>query len=244
MDRVSIDSGRIFAELKELPTITDAEPSLTGTAVTRVVFAPRDLEARAWLRRLAEEAGFSVRVDPVGNTFVRLEGAEPALAAVAIGSHIDAIPHAGMYDGTVGVLGGLEALRSIQCSDLKPRRLIELILFTSEEPTRFGVGCLGSRMLSGTLTPVDAAALKDPDGASLEEVRTAAGFSGLPMHITPLLSFTLSRVHCSNAPTSRSALSLRSPLLRVTASRSRAWGPTRARSSCPTVATPFAPQPS
>ena len=80
-------------------------------------------------------------------------GAEPALPAVATGSHIDAIPHSGRYDGTVGVLGALEAIRALQDAGFRPRRSIELILFTSEEPTRFGIGCLGSRLLSGTLDP-------------------------------------------------------------------------------------------
>ena len=61
-----------------------------------------------------------------------------------------------MYDGTVGVLGGLEAIRALQASGFTPKRSIELILFTSEEPTRFGLGCLGSRILSGALTPDDA----------------------------------------------------------------------------------------
>ncbi len=119
--------------------------------MTRVVFTERDLEARAYLRALAEAAGLSVRVDAVGNTFFRWEGSEPELPAVATGSHIDAIPNAGMYDGTVGVLGGLEAIRALQAEGFRPRRSIELILFTSEEPTRFGIGCLGSRLMSGAL---------------------------------------------------------------------------------------------
>src|SRR5260221_4212089 len=72
--------------------------------------------------------------------------------AVGTVSPIVAIPNAGKYDGVVGVLGGLEAIRALQRSDFCPTRSIELILFTSEEPTRFGIGCLGSRILSGTFT--------------------------------------------------------------------------------------------
>ena len=71
---------------------------------------------------------------------------------VGTGSHIDAIPNAGKYDGVVGVLGGLEAIRALQQSGFRPRHSIELLIFTSEEPTRFGIGCLGSRLLSGTLS--------------------------------------------------------------------------------------------
>jgi ureidoglycolate amidohydrolase len=87
-----------------------------------------------------------------------------------------------MYDGTVGVLGGLEAIRALQRSGLRPRRSIELVLLTSEEPTRFGIGCLGSRLISGTLDPARADALngaqRGSEDETLAQVRTAAGFTG------------------------------------------------------------------
>jgi N-carbamoyl-L-amino-acid hydrolase len=90
---------------------------------------------------------------------------------------MDAIPNAGKYDGVVGVLGGLEAIRSLQRGGFRPKHSIELLMFTSEEPTRFGIGCLGSRMLSGTMTPDAARKLVDKDGASLETVRSSAGYN-------------------------------------------------------------------
>src|SRR5262249_18959238 len=101
-----------------------------------------------------------------------------AAPAVGTGSHIDAIPNAGKYDGVVGVLGGLEAIRALQSAGFRPKRSIELLIFTSEEPTRFGVGCLGSRMLAGVLSAESAAKLHDTNGESLEEVRRKAGFDG------------------------------------------------------------------
>ena len=119
-----------------------------------------------------------MREDAVGNTFARWQGADRDAAAVGTGSHIDAIPHSGRYDGTVGVLGGLEAIRALQRAGYKPRRSIELLLFTSEEPTRFGIGCLGSRLLAGTLPASVDGTLRDGEGKSLREVRTGAGFSG------------------------------------------------------------------
>jgi ureidoglycolate amidohydrolase len=176
--QIQIDQSRLLNELNTLATFTDAEPAIDGTAVTRIVFSPDDLRARAWLKDLATTEGFSIREDAVGNIFIRWPGTEPDLHAVATGSHTDAIPHAGMYDGTVGVLGGLEAMRALKRIGLQPRRSIELILFTSEEPTRFGIGCLGSRLLSGTLNPDRADALQDKDGAPLSIVRIAAGFVG------------------------------------------------------------------
>ncbi len=176
--QIQVDQARILTELQTLATLTDAEPAENGTAVTRVVFSADDLRARAWLKKLAIAEGFEIRDDAVGNIFIRWVGTEPNLPAVATGSHTDAIPHAGMYDGTVGVLGGLEAMRALKRSGLRPRRSIELVMFTSEEPTRFGIGCIGSRLLSGTLDPNRADALQDEDEAHLSAVRTAVGFAG------------------------------------------------------------------
>jgi ureidoglycolate amidohydrolase len=180
--QIQIDEARLLDELNTLATFTDAEPSNEGTAVTRIVFTPDDLRARAWLKDLATAEGFTIREDAVGNTFIRWTGTEPDLPAVATGSHTDAIPHAGMYDGTVGVLGGLEAMRALKRSGLQPRRSIELVMLTSEEPTRFGIGCIGSRLMSGTLDATRADSLpdlrrKDDEEATLATVRTAAGFS-------------------------------------------------------------------
>ncbi len=146
--------------------------------VTRVVFSPADRQARAYVNGLFEQAGLQVRSDAVGNTFARWIGADPKLAAVGTGSHIDAIPNAGKYDGVVGVLGALEAVRSLQRAGFQPKRSIEILLFTAEEPTRFGIGCLGSRMLSETLSAAAANKLRDADNRSLDELRTEAGFSG------------------------------------------------------------------
>jgi N-carbamoyl-L-amino-acid hydrolase len=152
-----------------------SEPS---PVVTRVVFSPADQQARAYVNDLFEKAGLHVRSDAVGNTFARWIGGEPELPTVGTGSHIDAILNAGKYDGVVGVLGALEAIRTLQRAGFQPKRSIEILLFTAEEPTRFGIGCLGSRMLSGTLTSVAAHKFRDADNRSLDELRTAAGFSG------------------------------------------------------------------
>ena len=170
----SIDGGRLTQEIDELATISEHP----APAVTRVLFSKEDMAARAWFKARCEEAGLTLRTDPVGNMFARWHGSDPSLAAVGTGSHADAIPGAGKYDGVVGVLGGLEAIRSLKRLGHKPRRSIELILFTAEEPTRFGIGCLGSRLLGGATSPDDAAALKDPDGRSLEDWRKSAGCSG------------------------------------------------------------------
>ena len=179
---IGVDSDRLAGELEQLARFTSVEQPAQGTAVTRVVFTDDDMRARAWLKELAGGEGLAIREDAVGNAFFRWTGSDPELPAVATGSHMDAIPHAGMYDGTVGVLGGLEAIRALKRSGLTPRRSIELVLLTSEEPTRFGIGCLGSRLLSGTLDPERADRLRGTrrghEDETLVQVRTAAGFSG------------------------------------------------------------------
>jgi ureidoglycolate amidohydrolase len=172
--RLQPDPDRIASELAALAAISDAP----APAVTRIVFTETDLRARAYLKQLCADAGLAVREDAVGNTFARWHGSDPSLPPVMTGSHVDAIPNAGAYDGTVGVLGGLEAIRTLQREGYRPRRPIDLLIFTSEEPTRFGIGCLGSRLLSGSLDPSAGDRLKDAAGQSLNTVRAAAGFAG------------------------------------------------------------------
>jgi ureidoglycolate amidohydrolase len=171
---LEIDRARLLSEIDALASFSDSE----APAVTRIVFTPADLKARAWMKARCEEAKLAVRHDAVGNTFARWNGSDPMAPVVGTGSHIDAIPNAGKYDGVVGVVGGLEAIRALQRCGFRPRHSIELLIFTAEEPTRFGIGCLGSRLLSGALSSDAARKLTDKDGATLDEVRCGAGFTG------------------------------------------------------------------
>lgn len=170
---LAINRGRLLGEIEEISRISDVPPP----AVTRVVYTPIDMRTRRYLQGLADAAELAWSEDALGNWFVRLPGTEPELPAVATGSHTDAIPYAGRFDGTVGVLGGLEILRTVKERGLQHRRNLELIMFTAEEPTRFGVGCLGSRALVGSF-PLDAMrALRDDEGVSLDQARAAAGYA-------------------------------------------------------------------
>jgi ureidoglycolate amidohydrolase len=171
---MQINRDRLAADLETLASFSDDTPP----GISRLVFADADQRSRVWLKSQCSDAGLAVREDAVGNMFARWVGARPQLAAIGTGSHIDAIPHSGKFDGTVGVLGGLEAIRALQQSGFQPQRSIELLLFTSEEPTRFGLGCLGSRMLSGGLNSDADTRLKDAEGSTLAQLRAAAGFQG------------------------------------------------------------------
>lgn len=170
---MQIDLGRVMSNLGTLSGFS----SVLSPAVTRVLWTIEDMAMRAWLKNLAVSAGLSWREDALGNTFIRLEGSDASLGAIGTGSHCDAIPFSGRYDGTVGVLGGLEALMAIAMSGVKPRRSLELLMFTAEEPTRFGLGCLGSRAMSGAMTLEAMRGLKDADGVTLEAARGNAGYN-------------------------------------------------------------------
>jgi ureidoglycolate amidohydrolase len=171
---LAIDRERLVSEIEAVSAFSDAEPP----AVTRIVFTPTDLEARQWMKARCEEAGLAVRVDAIGNTFARWIGSDATAPVVGTGSHIDAIPNAGKYDGVVGVLGGLEAIRALRRAGFCPKHSIELLIFTSEEPTRFGIGCLGSRLLSGSLSAEAAEKLTDNQGVSVDQARRQAGLTG------------------------------------------------------------------
>ena len=179
--KLAIHRQRLASELDALGEISQEPPPI----VTRVVFTEADIRGREFVKGLCHEAGLTIREDAVGNTFARWLGSDPATAPVATGSHIDAIPNAGRFDGTVGVLGGLEAIRALMRAGYQPQRSIELVIFTSEEPTRFGIGCLGSRLLSGLLDPTAASQIKDRDGVTLDQARAAAGYHG-PLSSVPL----------------------------------------------------------
>jgi ureidoglycolate amidohydrolase len=177
------NSQRLQQQIAALASISEAPAPI----VTRVLFSEADLRGRAFVKKLCLEADLKIREDAVGNLFARWPGKNSNLPAVATGSHIDAIPNAGAYDGVVGVLGGLEAIRTLKDSGFLPERSIELIVFTAEEPTRFGIGCLGSRLLSGTLSGNRIAALRDREGHTLDYWRERAGFAG------PLSAVALTR---------------------------------------------------
>lgn len=170
---LSIDSARLQEWIDTLARFSDAP----APAVTRVLFSDVDLRARAWVKACCTEEGLTLREDAVGNIFARWRGDDDEAPAVATGSHIDAIPNAGKYDGVVGVLGAIEAFSALRRAGVRPARSLELVLFTAEEPTRFGLGCLGSRLLSGAIAAEQAAALTDADGRSLDEWRARAGLS-------------------------------------------------------------------
>lgn len=169
-----VDEGRLQQEIDRLAEFS----STPGPGVTRILFTETDLAGRAYVKTLMRDAGLHVLEDAAGNIFGRWAGSGDDPARIGTGSHCDAIPHAGRYDGTVGVLGGIAAVRALRSAGFVPRRTIDVIMFTSEEPTRFGIGCSGSRLMSSSMSPEDVSALVDDEGISFDQARHAAGYHG------------------------------------------------------------------
>jgi hydantoinase/carbamoylase family amidase len=118
-----------------------------GTSVTRLAWTPALRDAYEWLAGRCEELGLDVEVDAAGNLVARWDAA--AGPAVVVGSHIDTVPRGGRYDGALGVVGGLHAIRLLKERGVEPRRPVWLVAFMDEENARFGTALFGSRSFAG-----------------------------------------------------------------------------------------------
>ena len=153
----------IMDRCEQLATISSQPDRLERVHLSPEHRAANDLVAE-WMR----EAGLSTWQDPAGNQCGRLEGAEPGLPALLIGSHIDTVPDAGRYDGMLGVLLAIQVATRIRESGIRLPFALEVVAFSDEEGTRFGMALLGSRALAGTWD--DAWwSLHDKDGITLAE---------------------------------------------------------------------------
>ena len=167
----------------------NARPDLGG--LTREVYTPEYQQALAYVAARAQACGLATRVDEAGNVIATLHGSEPGLARVITGSHFDTTLNAGRYDGVVGVLGGIAAVARIAAGGRRPRRTIEVIGFAGEEP-RFGMGCIGSRLMTGRLGRADLDVLRDRDGVTVAQ---ALAQFGLDPDRAPDARVDLSDIH-------------------------------------------------
>lgn len=149
--------------------------STEGTGVNRPSFSDADMAARQWLISEMEASGLTAWMDAVGNVFGRWEAGDGP--AVIVGSHLDSVPEGGRLDGTLGVLAGLECVRSLKEQGFKPSHPIE-VLATSEEEGRFG-GMLGSQALAGLISEDWLRNAQDDTGLSLQEAMHRQGLNAL-----------------------------------------------------------------
>lgn len=137
--------------------------------INRLAYTFAERNALKYIKDLSIEEGFKTRMDNCGNLIIRREGQDSTLPAVACGSHIDTVYEGGKYDGTIGVLGGLEAIRSLNDKDIKTLHPIEIIVFACEESSRLGVSTIGSKAMIGSLDIDSISNLKDRDGISIQK---------------------------------------------------------------------------
>ncbi|PSK96804.1 N-carbamoyl-L-amino-acid hydrolase [Murinocardiopsis flavida] len=147
----------------------------------RFSWTAADAEARAWFTEAAERRGLDVRGDRNGNLWAWW--GEPGPDAVVTGSHLDSVPDGGAFDGPLGVVSALAAVDELKRRGVAPRRPFAVGVFVEEEGARFGVPCLGSRLLTGVTAPERARALTDGDGVTWARAMEAAGLD--PERIGP-----------------------------------------------------------
>jgi beta-ureidopropionase / N-carbamoyl-L-amino-acid hydrolase len=173
-DTLRINGQRLWDSLMDMARF-GATPA---GGVHRLALSPADIACRAHFRALCEAAGLAVRVDAAGNMFARRPGRDPTRAPVLFGSHLDSQPFGGRFDGALGVMAGLEVMRSLNDNDTETEAPLELVNWTDEEGSRFGVGLIGSGLWAGVHDPTRMAALTDAEGVSLRAALDAAVIGG------------------------------------------------------------------
>ena len=146
----AVSENRIWTDLMDLAAITDPD-----RPYTRRSFSDLFLQGRAWLATRLEGAGMSVRLDTGGNLIGRLEGEMPDAPPIILGSHSDTVPAGGRFDGMAGLVAALEVVRALRDKGERLRHPVEIVDFLAEEPSAYGVSCVGSRAMAGALgTPM------------------------------------------------------------------------------------------
>lgn len=149
--------------------------STPGNGITRLIYSKEDHLAKEYIKREMKKLSLKVTEDEIGNIFAVWSGSDRSLPQVWTGSNLDTPNHGGKYNGVVGVVAGLEAIRLLKNEGVKPVRDLVLVVFASKEPSRFGINCLGSRALAGEISQEDLAHWEDETGQTLQEVLISQG---------------------------------------------------------------------
>ncbi|RWE45164.1 MAG: Zn-dependent hydrolase [Mesorhizobium sp.] len=171
-----VDAARIARDLADLAALTEPDRPWTRRA-----FTPVFLEGRRWLAERMRDAGLDPAIDAAGNLIGRRAGRKPGRGTLVIGSHSDTVPDGGRYDGTAGVIAGLEVARALQDAGITLEHDLEIVDFLAEEVSIFGVSCIGSRAMTGQI-PADWLE-RDHQGRSLRQAIIEVG--GDPGSLSP-----------------------------------------------------------
>jgi N-carbamoyl-L-amino-acid hydrolase len=170
---MKIDRQRLAQSIEDLGAI-GATPR---RGLTRVALTDEDKRGRDWLVARMKDAGLRVTVDQMGNIFGERAGTQ-ALPPVMMGSHADSVPTGGRYDGQLGVLCGLEVVRTLNDVGARTRHPVMLVIFTNEEGARFQPAMIASGVLAGKIPLEDAYNARDKDGIRLVDELERIGYLG------------------------------------------------------------------
>lgn len=179
-----VNGERLWQSLRDMAQFG----AIPKDGVTRLALSEEDRLARDQLRDWALEAGCSVRVDRMGNMFLRREGSRPELAPVITGSHVDSQPKGGRFDGIYGVLAGLEVIRTLNDHQIITERAIEVVNWTNEEGARFAPAMISSGVFAGVFDLAYGLSRSDDQGVSIGEALQQIGYAGehpvgnMPIH--------------------------------------------------------------
>ena len=175
MPYLSINGERLISSIREMGA-AGFDPKTGGR--TRLALTDADKKGRDLLCRWMREEGLEVKIDQIGNIFGVRDGADPSELPVMIGSHIDTVRDAGMFDGVYGVLGGLEVIRTLNDNKVRTRIPLALAAFTNEEGARFQPDMMGSLYYTGTVSLEELMSAKDDDGLTVGEELERIGYKG------------------------------------------------------------------
>jgi amidase, hydantoinase/carbamoylase family len=168
---ITINKRRLLRDLNAVSRIGIGDHG----SVTRLVFSIKELRSRQFLIHLMRQAGLQIHIDRIGNIFGRLNGTNPKAPAVLAGSHLDTVLHGGKFDGTMGVIGALEAVRTLKEQKVTLRSPVEVVCFVGEESSRFGYSTLGSSLVAGEVHGADLSNAADAQGTKLEDILSSLG---------------------------------------------------------------------
>lgn len=173
-DNLRINGDRLWDAIHE---IAEIGPGVRG-GNNRQTLTDADRDGRRLFQKWCEAAGMTVAVDSMGTMFARRPGQDDSLPPVMVGSHLDTQPTGGRYDGVLGVLGGLEIIRTLNDLGIRTRHPIEVVNWTNEEGTRFAPAMLSSGVFAGVIDQDYAYSRQDADGLSFGDELERIGFKG------------------------------------------------------------------
>lgn len=195
MTTPQIDSARLWKSLEEI-SVFGATPA---GGLHRLAASKEDGQARDYVVAAARELGCTIRIDALGNTFMRRAGTDSSAKAILIGSHLDSQPLGGKYDGIYGVMAGLELLRVLHESKTETKHAIEVAVWTNEEGARFAPAMMGAAYFAGKFTAEELLIRKDVEGVQLGKSLAEIGYAGTDV-VSPVEHKSYFEIHIEQGP--------------------------------------------